>query len=115
MFEIGSVKNASQFTRSLLNVADYMQMKYNNEVGEAIQTLMKHVFKYTAMYIGKKEMNKERNKVDEDLMEVFMWRKWWEKTNKIEKSITNIKNCTSTGGQTMLASTQGIAGRNERL
>ena len=36
IFEMGSVKNAAQFSRSLLNIADYVQMKYSNEVEDAI-------------------------------------------------------------------------------
>ena len=30
VFKVGSSKNAAQFTKSLLNVADYIQIKYNN-------------------------------------------------------------------------------------
>ena len=29
-FEVGSLRNAAKFTRSLLNVSDYIQMKYNS-------------------------------------------------------------------------------------
>ena len=35
VFEIGSVKHAAQFTKSLLNVPDYIQIKNNNDVVEA--------------------------------------------------------------------------------
>ena len=44
VFEIGSVKNDAQSTHPLLSIADHMQMKYNNEVEEAMRTLMTPTF-----------------------------------------------------------------------
>ena len=36
-FKIGVVKHSSQFTKSLKNIANYAQIKYNNDVAEAIR------------------------------------------------------------------------------
>ena len=33
VFKIGSIKKASQFMISLLNIANHVQMKYKNELG----------------------------------------------------------------------------------
>ena len=49
VFEMGSVKNATQFLRSLLNIADYVQMKYNNKAGDAIRNLKYPMFVYPNM------------------------------------------------------------------
>ena len=54
IFEVESVKNAAQFTRLLLNVANYVEMKYNNNVGKAIRMLTKLKFKYLDIPVGKK-------------------------------------------------------------
>ena len=43
------VKNATQFSRSMLNIADYVQMKYNNEIGDAIRNLKHPMFIYPDM------------------------------------------------------------------
>ena len=50
-FKVRSSKNASQLIKSLLNVEDYIQMKYNNEVGEAFGTLMKQSFNKPRMLV----------------------------------------------------------------
>ena len=59
---MGSVKNATQFTWSLLNIAPYMQMKCNNEMGEAIRTHMTPMFTYLGMPQETKEVDKNDNK-----------------------------------------------------
>ena len=59
VFKIGSVKNVAQFTWSLLNVADYVQMKYNDEVGEVIWMLMLPQFDYPMMPIEKNKKTKK--------------------------------------------------------
>ena len=49
LFEVGSVKNAAQFLRSLLNIADHVQTKYNSEVGGGssnLNTTSVHLPKY---------------------------------------------------------------------
>ena len=63
IFKIGSIKNAPQFTKSLLHVADYLQMKYNKEVGKAIRMLEKPKFIYQEMPKGKMEKSKDGTEV----------------------------------------------------
>ena len=75
VFEIGSIINEAQFTRSLLNIADHVQMKYNNKMREATQTLEKTEFSYPVLPKGKREKNEEGNKINgkPNEMDVFMW------------------------------------------
>ena len=56
---MGSVENLAQFSRSLLNIEDCEQMKYDNEVGDAIHNLKHTVFIYQDMSEEKVEMNKD--------------------------------------------------------
>ena len=37
VFKMETIKNATQFSRSILNIVDYVQLKYNNEVGDSIE------------------------------------------------------------------------------
>ena len=46
IFEIGAVNHASQFSKLLLNVTDYLQIKYNDDVAEAIWLMEEQVFNY---------------------------------------------------------------------
>ena len=39
IFEMASVKNAAQILKSMLNISNYMQMNYNNKIGDAIKSL----------------------------------------------------------------------------
>ena len=52
-FEVGLTQNAAQFAKTLLNIADYIQIKYNNEVEEAVKILTKPVFNYLTMPVRK--------------------------------------------------------------
>ena len=45
VFEVGSTQNAAQVTKSILSITDYIQVKYNNEFGEAVRTLTKPIFR----------------------------------------------------------------------
>ena len=73
--KIRSIKNAAQFTRSLLNIVDHVQMKYNNDVGEAIWMLTKPVLNYPPMPEETKKVGKDGNitVVKPNEMEIFMW------------------------------------------
>ena len=83
--KLGS-QNAAQFTKSLQNVDDYIQIKYNNEVGDIVRTLMKLSVKYPTMPVGKKSIDKEWNEFKErpNDMEVFMEGDW-KIANNLEK------------------------------
>ena len=61
-------------------------MKYNNELKKAILMLTESAFTYPEMPQGMIEMDKEGNKVitKPNHMEVPMWCRRWEATNKIE-------------------------------
>ena len=73
MFEMGSVKNAAQFIRSLLNIVDFVQMKYNNEVCKAIRILSKPTFIHLEMPWGVIKTDKGNKKVTKpNFMEVFV-------------------------------------------
>ena len=49
VFEIGSLKHSFQFSNSLQNVGDYVQIKYNGDVADAIRTIEEHVSTYPEM------------------------------------------------------------------
>ena len=49
VFNMGSVKNFVQFSRSLLKIADYVQLKFNSKVGDAMWDLKHPVFTYPEM------------------------------------------------------------------
>ena len=74
VFEIGAVKHASQFSKSLQNVADYVQIKYNSDMAEAIRTMEEQVFIYpdkpTVTYV-KDESGKE-TEIKPDESDYFM-------------------------------------------
>ena len=38
-FETVAIKHASQFMKSLKNISDYVQIKYNNDIAEAIRMM----------------------------------------------------------------------------
>ena len=59
VFEIQLAKNATQFIKYLLNVADYAQMKYNNKGGVVMWRLMKPQFENPFMPIAKKKRIKK--------------------------------------------------------
>ena len=44
-----AVKHASQFSKSLLNIADYVQIKYSRDVAEAIWSMEEQVFIHPEM------------------------------------------------------------------
>ena len=69
------LKNAAQFIRSLLNIADYVQIKNNNEVGNVTWNLTVPIFTYLNVPQGMIEVDKEGEKIrnESNEMEVFMW------------------------------------------
>ena len=77
VFDVGSVKKTTQFTRFLLNVIAYVQIKYNNKVEEAIHTVKKTKFINPKMPAGTMERNKEGKEINVKIneMQVFMWTK----------------------------------------
>ena len=83
VFMMRSVKNAAQFFISLLNIADYVQLKYNNEVGDAMQDLKHPLFNYPEMPEEKIVIDKEGNQIIEqpNEMKEFMWKKHWDRVN----------------------------------
>ena len=80
------VKNAAQFSKSLFNIADYVQMKYNNKVGDAIRNLKHPTFIYLEDPEERFVLDKDGNKVYQppDEIKVFMWKKQWEKISSHE-------------------------------
>ena len=77
VFEIGAVKHASQFTKSLKNIADYAQIKYNNDVAEAIRIMEQLYLTYPEMpqpIIKKDETGKEVE-LNPSKAELFMWKR----------------------------------------
>ena len=63
------MKHASQFSKSLQNVADYVQIMYNSDVAEAIRTMEEQVFTYpekpTIIYVKDKNGKETEVKPDE--------------------------------------------------
>ena len=80
VFAMGPVKNATQFWRSLLDIADYVQVKYNNEVGDAIRNLKHPVFIFPEMPEERFKLDKDGNQIyqRQNKMKVFTWKKQWE-------------------------------------
>ena len=66
-----------------MNIADYVQLKYNNEVGDAIQDLKHTVFTFKEMPEEKVVIDKEGNQIIEQPNEikVFMWKVHWNGVN----------------------------------
>ena len=64
VFEKGAIRHASLFTKLLLNTADYVQIKCNSNVAEAIQTMEVPDFKCLEMsqMIYKKDETQKRNR-----------------------------------------------------
>ena len=62
-FEMRSVKNATQFSRTLLNITNYVKMKYNDEVGNAIRNLRHPVSTYPGMPKEWFELDKDGNQI----------------------------------------------------
>ena len=69
IFEIGTVHYATQFTRLLMNIVDYVQIKYNSDMAEAIETIEAPTFTYpekpTVSYVKDKTKNIIEIKADE--------------------------------------------------
>ena len=63
-----------------------MQVKCNNEVGDAIRNLKHPVFIFPEMPEDRFELNKGGNQVYQrpNEMKVFMWKKQWEQVNTRE-------------------------------
>ena len=83
VFEIGSVKHAFQFSKSLKNVANYLQMKYNNNVVEAIWTMGAPDFNYPEMPqpVIKQDKTGKEVEIKPSEGELFMWKRFWDKVN----------------------------------
>ena len=77
---------AAKFSRSLLNIADYAQLKYNNKVGDAIWDQKHPMFTYPEMPEEKVVIDKEGNQIIEqpNEMKVFMWKKHWNRLHTQE-------------------------------
>ena len=93
-----------------LNMADYIQMKYNNEVGEAIRTLTKPKFNYPTMSVAKKETDNDRNEIEgkPNEMEVFLWKeKAGKQKTSWRKHTKTLKKGISSGCWAVFPSTQG--------
>ena len=67
IFENGAVIHPTQFTKTLKELANYVQVKYSSNVARMIQNVERPVFKYPTRCIGSQE------KVGE--MAIFIWRK----------------------------------------
>ena len=46
VFEIGLIKHAAQFTKTLKEIADYVRIKYNGNMARTIRDMKRSVFKF---------------------------------------------------------------------
>ena len=69
-----------------MNIADYVQLKYKNEVIDTIWDLWHPVFTYPEMPEEKVVIDKEGNQIIEqpNEMKVFMWYKYWDRVKSQE-------------------------------
>ena len=86
--EVWLTWNATPFTKLLLKIADYIQVKYNNEVGEAVRTQTKKLLTTPQCPSEKNQlMHMEVKKLNN--MEVFLWKENWKESKDFEKEFIN--------------------------
>ena len=83
VLKMGAVPHVAHFTKSLQNIANNVQIKYNSDVAEAIRTIETPTFGYPEKpmitYL-KYELGKVMEvKLDE--FNIFIWRRLWEEEN----------------------------------
>ena len=71
VFKSGSVKHAVQFTKTLEQIADYIQVKYNRDVAK-IREVEHPIFKFPQQPTAQIVMNSNRNPIQERLNEIEM-------------------------------------------
>ena len=80
VFESGAVKHAAQFTKTLEEIANYVQKKYNSDVAKMIKDVERSVFEFPARPLLKTILNSDgritQEKVDE--MDIYVWKKDYE-------------------------------------
>ena len=111
VFDIGVMRHATQFTESLLIIADYVWIKYNSYVTEAIGTIWPPDFNYPKkpMVTYMKEESGKVMGVKPHESDVFMWRKLWEKENDCAFELKKHHKTISSDDWTMLAGTEDTA------
>ena len=77
VFENGAVKHAAQFTKTLEEIANYVQKKHNSDVAKMIKDVERPVLEFPARPIPKTILNSDGTitleKVDE--MDSYVWKK----------------------------------------
>ena len=80
VFESGAVKHAAQFTKTLEEIANYVQRKYNSDVAKMIKDVERPVFEFPPRPLPKTIVNPDgtitTEKVDE--MDIYIWKKGYE-------------------------------------
>ena len=77
VFESGTVKHAVQFTKTLQEIVDYIQIKYNSDVARMIRDVEHPVFKFPQQPIAQVITDSNGNPIQErfNKMEMYIWKK----------------------------------------
>ena len=57
VFESGAVKHAAQFTKTLEEIANYMEKKYNSNVAKMIKVVERPIFEFPVRPVPKTILN----------------------------------------------------------
>ena len=72
IFKSRSVKHAAQYTKTLEKIADYVQVKYNNDVAKMIREVKCPIFKYPQQPSAQIVMDLIGNPIQERFHEMEM-------------------------------------------
>ena len=80
VFKSGSVKHAAQFTQTLEEISDHIQVRYNDDVAKMIREVERPMLKFPQQPTAQIVMDSNGNPIQERFneMEMYMWKKDYE-------------------------------------
>ena len=80
IFESRAVKHAAQFTKTLEEIAKYVQKKYNSDVAKMMKDVERPKFDFPARPVTKIVVNSDGTTTQEKIneMDIFIWKKNYE-------------------------------------